>query len=434
MSDSSSPLSSRQAWLTVALLWPVALLNYLDRQVLSTLQPAIGMDIAAVLDSQNFGRLMGIFLWIYGLMSPVSGLVADRFSRKRLIVGSLCVWSVVTLLMGYANDFQQLYWMRALMGVSEALYIPAALALITDFHQGRTRSLAVGIHMTGLYCGQALGGFGALAAEQLSWRTTFQGLGITGILYGLILAIFLKERKAPSGTTESFVTVLGGMRRSLGALFSIGAFFVILFYFAAPSAPGWVVKNWLPTLFAKIDPNTVRAVLPTVADFTDAEIASKVAKPLSTIVIAISGFVGVIFGGIFADRWAQRNLRGRIYTGAIGLSLTIPALLALGYSQSPAMALGAAVLYGFGFGLFDANNMPVLCQFVPPRLRAAAYGFMNLIGVSAGALSTEVIGKLDQSGKLAQGIGWLALPVLIAVALVLVLRPTTLNRTDLSDS
>jgi ACS family D-galactonate transporter-like MFS transporter len=430
MSDSSSPLSSRQAWLTVALLWPVALLNYLDRQVLSTLQPAIGMDIAAVLDSQNFGRLMGIFLWIYGLMSPVSGLVADRFSRKRLIVGSLCVWSVVTLLMGYANDFQQLYWMRALMGVSEALYIPAALALITDFHQGRTRSLAVGIHMTGLYCGQALGGFGALAAEQLSWRTTFQGLGITGILYGLILAIFLKERKAPSGTTESFVTVLGGMRRSLGALFSIGAFFVILFYFAAPSAPGWVVKNWLPTLFAKIDPNTVRAV----ADFTDAEIASKVAKPLSTIVIAISGFVGVIFGGIFADRWAQRNLRGRIYTGAIGLSLTIPALLALGYSQSPAMALGAAVLYGFGFGLFDANNMPVLCQFVPPRLRAAAYGFMNLIGVSAGALSTEVIGKLDQSGKLAQGIGWLALPVLIAVALVLVLRPTTLNRTDLSDS
>lgn len=430
MSDSASAFPGRQAWLTVALLWPVALLNYLDRQVLSTLQPAIGMDISAVLDSQNFGRLMGIFLWIYGLMSPVSGLVADRFNRKRLIVGSLCVWSAVTLLMGHANDFNQLYWMRALMGVSEALYIPAALALIADFHQGRTRSLAVGIHMTGLYCGQALGGFGALAAEQLSWRTTFQWLGIAGIVYGVVLALFLRERKVAPVAAEGFLTVLDGMRKSLVALFSIGAFFVILFYFAAPSAPGWVIKNWLPTLFAKMDPDTIRALLPTAASFSDAEIASKVAKPLSTIVIAISGFVGVIFGGIFADRWAQRNLRGRIYTGAIGLSLTIPALLALGYSQSPAMALGAAVLYGFGFGLFDANNMPVLCQFVPPRLRAAAYGFMNLIGVSAGALSTEIIGKLDKAGKLAQGIGWLAVPVLIAIMLVLILRPTTLNRTE----
>jgi MFS family permease len=138
----------------------------------------------------------------------------------------------------------------------------------------------------------------------------------------------------------------------------------------------------------------------------------------------------VIGGGLFADRWAQRNVRGRIYTGAIGLALTIPALLALGYSRSPAVALGAAVLYGLGFGFFDANNMPVLCQFVPARLRAAAYGFMNLIGVSAGALATEIIGKLDKAGKLAQGIGWLAVPVVIAIALVLLLRPVTLNRTE----
>ncbi len=167
------------------------------------------------------------------------------------------------------------------------------------------------------------------------------------------------------------------------------------------------------------------------AGFTDAEIASRVAKPLSTIVIAAAGFVGVIGGGIIADRWARRNVRGRIYVGVIGLSLTIPALLALGYGRTPEIALAAAVLYGVGFGLFDANNMPVLCQFVPPRLRAAGYGFMNLVGVSAGALSTEVIGKLDKAGKLAQGIGWLAGPVVVAVLLVLLLRPTTLNRSDI---
>jgi MFS family permease len=431
MSEDTSHRFDRQAWLTVALLWPVALLNYLDRQVLSTLQPAIGADITAILDSQNFGRLMGIFLWIYGMMSPISGLIADRFNRKRLIVGSLCVWSAVTLVMGHAQDFSQLYWMRALMGVSEALYIPAALALIADYHQGRTRSLAVGIHMTGLYFGQALGGFGALAAAELSWRATFQCLGFAGVAYSVILAIFLRERKVQEAQSERFLTVVRGMGKSLVALGSIGAFFVILFYFAAPSAPGWVVKNWLPTLFGKMHPETVRAMFPFAAGFSDAEIVSKVAKPLSTIVIAASGFVGVLVGGLFADRWAQRNVRGRIFTGAIGLALTIPALLALGSNPDPAIALAAAVLYGLGFGFFDANNMPVLCQFVPPQLRAAGYGMMNLIGVSAGALATECIGKLDQAGKLAQGIGWLAAPVIIAIALVLTLRPTTLNRTTL---
>jgi hypothetical protein len=284
--------------------------------------------------------------------------------------------------------------------------------------------------MTGLYCGQALGGFGALAAAEISWRATFQMLGISGVAYSLVLAVLLKERRAklPAAT---LLAALAGMGKSLWALFSIGAFFVILVYFAAPSAPGWVMKNWLPTLFAKMNPDTVRTLLPLVRDFTDAEIASKVAKPLSTIIIAAAGFVGVISGGILADRWASRNVKGRIYTGAIGLALTVPALLALGYGHGPGLACGAAVLYGIGFGLFDANNMPILCQFVPPRLRAAGYGFMNLVAVSAGAVSTEAIGRLDQAGKLAQGIGWLALPVVVAVLLVLLLRPVTLNRSDI---
>lgn len=417
------------AWLTVALLWPVALLNYLDRQVLSTLQPAIGADITAVLDSANFGRLMGIFLWIYGLMSPVSGLVADRVNRKWLIVGSLAVWSAVTLLMGHAHDFSQLYGLRALMGLSEALYIPAGLALIADYHHGHTRSLAVGVHMTGLYCGQALGGFGALAADELSWRLTFQALGGIGVAYSLVLAVALREIKARP-PAESLPAALAGMGRNLRTLFSIGAFGIILVYFAAPSAPGWVVKNWLPTLFSQLRPDLLRSLLPMASGFSDAEIAARVAKPLSTILIAASGFIGVIGGGIIADRWARRNVRGRILTGAIGLSLTVPALLALGCGGTPALALGAAVLYGIGFGLFDANNMPVLCQFVPPRLRAAAYGFMNLTGVSAGALATQVLGGLDKSGRLAQGIGWLAAPVVIAVLLVLLLKPLSLDRSN----
>lgn len=141
-------------WVVVGLLWVVALLNYMDRQMLSTMQEAMKIDISELNKAEAFGALMAVFLWIYGFMSPISGMIADRLNRKWLIVGSLFVWSTVTYLMGYADSFQELYWLRALMGISEALYIPSALSLIADWHQGKSRSLAIGIHMTGLYVGQ----------------------------------------------------------------------------------------------------------------------------------------------------------------------------------------------------------------------------------------------------------------------------------------
>lgn len=143
-------------WLVVALLWIVALLNYMDRQMLSTMQEAMKADIAELNRAEAFGALMAVFLWIYGLVSPFAGIVADRISRRRLVIGSLFVWSGVTWLMGYASNFQELYMLRAVMGISEALYIPSALSLIADWHEGKSRSLAIGIHMTGLYVGQAV--------------------------------------------------------------------------------------------------------------------------------------------------------------------------------------------------------------------------------------------------------------------------------------
>lgn len=175
-------------WLVVGLLWVVALLNYMDRQMLSTMQHSMQADIHELNQAEAFGALMAVFLWVYGLVSPFAGIVADRLSRKWLVVASLFVWSLVTYLMGYATSFNELYALRAIMGISEALYIPSALALITDWHTGKSRSLAVGIHMTGLYMGQAVGGFGATVAAALSWHTTFHWFGIIGIVYSVALS------------------------------------------------------------------------------------------------------------------------------------------------------------------------------------------------------------------------------------------------------
>lgn len=402
-------------WIIVGLLWVVALLNYMDRQMLSTMQEAMKVDIVELNKAEAFGALMAVFLWIYGFLSPVAGMVADRFSRKWLVVGSLFVWSFVTWMMGYADTFQQLYWLRAIMGVSEALYIPSALSLITDWHPGKSRSLAVGIHMTGLYVGQAVGGFGATVAEMFTWHATFHWFGIIGVVYSLVLMFLLHEnpqhavasRKLAETPKEKKPSVFAG----LGVLFSTWAFWVILFYFAAPSLPGWAIKNWSPTLFSE-----------------SLGLPMSQAGPISTITIAVSSFIGVIVGGIMSDRWVQRNLRGRVYTGAIGLGLMIPSLLLLGFGHSLVAVVGSGLLFGIGYGMFDTNNMPILCQFVSTKYRGTAYGLMNMTGVFAGAAVTSVLGSWTDGGNLGLGFALLSIFVLVAVALQLYfLRPKTDN-------
>ncbi len=402
-------------WLVVALLWVVALLNYMDRQMLSTMQEAMKDDIAELQKAEAFGALMAVFLWIYGIVSPVAGVVADKISRKKLVVGSLFVWSAVTFLMGYATNFEQLYCLRALMGISEALYIPSALSLIADWHEGKSRSLAIGIHMTGLYVGQAVGGFGATIAATFSWNDTFHWFGVVGIAYSVVLALLLhdKPKQAVAGVLRQAAseTKKESVWHGLCMVLSTWAFWVILIYFAVPSLPGWATKNWLPTLFA-----------------ANLGIDMAQAGPMSTITIAASSFIGVILGGVLSDKWVLRNIRGRIYTSAIGLGMTIPALILLGFGHSVLAVVGAGLLFGVGYGMFDANNMPILCQIISAKYRATAYGVMNMVGVFAGAAVTHLLGQWTDGGNL--GLGFAVLGCIVVVALVLqlvCLRPTTDN-------
>lgn len=406
--------SKNYPWILVALLWGVALLNYLDRQMLSTMKSAIMVDISELQSATNFGRLMAVFLWIYAFMSPVAGLIADRISKKKVIVGSLFVWSAVTCLMGFATSYQSLYVLRALMGVSEALYIPAGLALIAEYHTGKTRSLAVGIHMTGFYMGQALGGFGATLSGLFNWNYVFLLLGGVGIIYALILLLFLQDNQ-PDKDNELLQEKSESDKRlahivpTLQTLFSKPSFWILLIYFAVPSLPGWAIKNWLPTLFS-----------------LNLQMDMSLAGPISTITIAGSSLFGVLLGGRLSDKWVIQNLRGRIYTSALGLALTLPALFFLGYGNQVVFAIAAAFCFGVGFGMFDANNMPILCQFVPAHQRATAYGFMNMTGVLAGAFITDFLGKSTDAGRLGKDFAVMAILVALAVMLqLLFLKPVT---------
>ena len=398
-------------WVVVGLLWVVALLNYLDRQMLSTMQQNIALDIPALQNAEAFGALMAIFLWVYGIASPFSGAVADRVSRKTLIVGSLGVWSAVTFLMGYCSDFHQLMWLRGIMGISEALYIPSALSLIADYFTGKGRSLAIGLHMTGLYCGQALGGFGSLVATTWSWQATFHWFGIAGVGYALVLLFLLHEKPGMRDMKKSETAPIKrnkeSIARSLAVVFSTVAFWVILFFFASSSIPGWATKNWLPTLF-----------------HDNLNISMEWAGPMATLTIAAASFVGVIIGGPISDRWVRRNVKGRIYTSAIGLSMMIPALVLIGLAQNAWLSVLAGLFFGVGYGMFDANNMPILCQFVSSRQRAMAYGIMNSVGVIMGAITTQLLGSLAESVGLNLCFAFMGAILIVSLVLQLsLLRP-----------
>ncbi len=398
-------------WVVVGLLWVVALLNYLDRQMLSTMQSSMQIDIRELAIAENFGRIMGIFLLIYGLMSPMAGIIADRVNRKWLIIGSLFVWSAVTYGMGYAQTFQQVYWLRALMGVSEALYLPTGLAMIADFHSSKTRSLAIGVHMSGLYTGQALGGFGATIAASYSWQTVFHWFGIAGIIYAVVLVFMLHDKEGHAGTKTAKLQTdpqrppvkKESVFQSLGLILGTLSFWIMLFYFMAPSFPGWATKNWLPTLFSE-----------------NLGIEMAKAGPMATISIAIASFIGVLIGGPLSDRWVQKNIRGRIYTSVIGLTLTLPSLVLLGYGHTYAGLIGAALLFGIGYGMFDTNNMPILCQIIPQKYRATAYGIMNMMGVFAGYTVTLMLGSSTDAGNLGADFSKLSVVVLASIILMLI--------------
>ena len=401
-----------RAWSVVGLLFPVAMLNYLDRQMLATMGLSISADFAELQGAsgaENFGRLMSIFLWIYAFCSPLSGLIADRVNRKWLIVFSLGVWSAVTLAMGQVHDYQTLYWLRATMGMSEAFYIPAGLSLIAEYHRGATRSLAIGIHMSAIYLGQALGGVGGWVAQDISWRVAFGSCGIIGVGYAIVLAFFLQEKNNRHEVAVS--PDRGGSIlpvKTFSGVHWLG-FILLLLCFCLPSLPGWAIKNWLPTMLQD------RFLLD-----------QKSSGLYATLTTASSGFLGVLLGGKVSDMLAKRHVRGRTWTSAAGLLLTVPALAGIGFAPTLPLVVVCAAFYGLGFGMFDANNMPILCQLAPSRFRATGYGLMNFFGIAAGAFLTPLLGRLKDHGvPLATGFAFCAIPAVLAVVLMLLLRPAS---------
>lgn len=387
------------AWLVVALLWIVAFLNYLDRILITSMRDPIVADFS--LNDAQFGLLTAVFLWSYGIFSPFGGFIADKYSRKKTIVFSVMVWSVVTLWTGYASSFQEMLLTRFLMGISEACYIPAGLALITDYHRGKTRSLATGLHMSGLYAGLALGGIGGYVAELWGWRSGFHIFGAFGVVYALLLLFLLRDYKAPVEEKEENVileTVKITATGALKALFKVSSFYILLFYFAILGMVNWLVNGWLPTF---------------LKDHFNLNLGE--AGLSATGYIQIGSFIGVILGGILADRWTRKNNKGRLYMLIIGFSLGAPFLFLMASTTVMNIAIIAMVVFGLARGFNDANLMPILRQVADAKYIATGYGVLNFLSTIVGGMMVYVGGALkDADVSLSLVYQFAALALLVA--------------------
>ena len=398
---------TRYAWWLLALLAPVVLLNYMDRQLMAAMKFSIMGDIINLGTEAKWGLLPAVFKWTYAILSPLGGYIADRFSKKHVIAISLSVWSGVTWATGHAQTYEQLLWSRAVMGVSEAFYFPAALALIADYHTGSTRSRAIGLHQVALYIGIIVGGFSGYAAEApgLGWRWTFDTAGIIGVCYAVPLLFLL--RNAPKTSAALPQTEKISAFKAFGELLGNKYFLLLVAYFTVPVLSGWVVKDWMPTILKD-----------------QFDIGQGYAGASATLYTNIAVMFGLIIGGYFADRWMNRNERGRIFIGTIGVCCIIPALFGVGNAQTLFMAVTFLILFGLGYGFFDCNNMPILCQIVRPELRATGYGIMNLVGTSCGGFADWGVGMMRDVGLPNNFIFTVFAALCItAVVLVLLIKP-----------
>lgn len=380
-----SSQSSRipKEWALIAFLWVAYVLNQADRQVVYTLFPALQREFG--FSDAVLGLTGALFLWVYGLCSPLSGILGDRWSKTNLVVGSLALWSFFTVASGLAPNGAVLLTCRALLGISESLYMPAAYALMANAHGPATRSKAVALFATSQMVGVAVGGsLSGYVAERLHWRASFWILGGAGLLFAIPLFRFFRTLP-PEYETGATPTRKPATLSSFLRLFQIPSLRMVTLFVAVATFGLYLVYTWLPTfIYDKFQVGLARA-----------GVEASVYPQIGTL-------FGLLAGGAIADRLYPSLKSARFAVVLAGLFLAAPGIYFLGSSESLLGTRAAGMAFGLFAGLVIANQAPAAFDVVPSSLRASTIGVLNMLGAGVsgfapffGGLARKTIG-VDQ--------------------------------------
>ena len=394
----------KNGWIVVAMLFFVGVLNYLDRTMIVTMR--ISMISSIPMTDAQFGLLTSVFLWVYGILSPIAGFMADRFKRSYVITGSLFAWSAVTWMTAHATTYNELLVTRALMGISEAFYMPAALALIVDYHEGKTQSMATGVNLAGVMTGQCLGFIGGWLAESHSWNYVFNVLGTIGIVYSVFLFFLLKDTDDRVIGMKKDVKDHPDFTEAIKVLFRHKSFIFLLLTFGVMGIVSWMVVGWLPTYYME-----------------KFHLSQSISGRYATLYLYLPSIAGLVLGGFLADRWSVINPRGRVFVPIIGLFIAAPFVFLASRSEALILVISFFGVYGLTKYFFDANTMPVLSLIVDSRYRATGYGILNLLSTIVGGVGIYAAGWLrDAQVDLSKVFQLASVIILICVGFLFVVK------------
>jgi MFS family permease len=376
-------------WWVVGMLWLVCFFNYADRQAIFSVFPLLREEMG--LSNVQLGIVAGAFMWVYAAFGPIAGLIGDRFNRKSLILGGLLFWSLITVATALSTQYWHLVLFRALEGLGEAFYFPAAMSVVADYHGPSTRSRAMSIHQSSVYAGTIAGGtFAGLMGQTYGWRSGFYLFGALGIVLAIGLVFFLREpargaAEEASGDTRvdpAGAPAPAGMRgvgSTLGAIYRVPMVRVLTLVFVGANFVAMIFLSWMPSFLFERFGMTLA-----MAGFS------------ATAYLQIASVLGVLSGGILADRLVRRYRGGRMMTQALGLFLGVPFIFLSGWTLSVPVLILALVGFGYFKGMYDANIWASLYDVVRPRYRASALGFMNSLGWLGGGMAPVAIGAMSE--------------------------------------
>lgn len=387
-------LSRVAAWSVVGLTGFAYLLNYADRQVIFSIFPVLKSELG--FSDTQLGLTSAAFLWVYGVCSPLAGHAADRVPKSTLVCLSLMAWSAVTFLTGVARSAPAVLLLRGLMGLTEAFFVPAAVAAIASAHNSATRSLAIGLLFSAQVAGLVVGGWcGGFVTQVCGWRAAFYLLGGVGAIYAIPYYLFLRKTISERGAAPRRLSVRCCSHWM--DLLRTPTYVWLCIAFPTYTALLWLLYTWLPTfLFEKFQLSLADA------GFT------------ATAYLQVASLAGLICGGVLADRLSRWAKAGRFWVLCGGMMLSSPWAHIVAHSNELRIVKLALMAFGFFGGMFMANLMASALDVVASASRGTAVGLVNCVGTPVSGFAAWAAGALKARIGVANVISGGALTAVIA--------------------